>query len=95
MGDRRERAAETDSDGVFANVRYAGQKKKAPGKGGNRYYKNIGLGFKTPREAIEGTYDGSRDVHMTGFGRFRAWSPRNRRVAARTRSGRFGGRWRL
>merc|ERR1712159_776743 len=38
------------------NVRYVGQKKKAPGKGGNRYYKNIGLGFKTPREAIEGTY---------------------------------------
>jgi hypothetical protein len=29
-------------------------KKKTPGKGGNRYYKNVGLGFKTPREAIEG-----------------------------------------
>ena len=28
--------------------------KKAPGKSGHRYYKNIGLGFKTPREAIEG-----------------------------------------
>ncbi|ONM16158.1 40S ribosomal protein S11-1 [Zea mays] len=27
-----------------------------PGKGGNRFWKNIGLGFKTPREAIEGTY---------------------------------------
>jgi small subunit ribosomal protein S11e len=25
-----------------------------PGKGGLRYYKNVGLGFKTPREAIEG-----------------------------------------
>jgi small subunit ribosomal protein S11e len=25
-----------------------------PGKGGNRFWKNIGLGFKTPREAIEG-----------------------------------------
>ncbi len=31
-------------------------KKKSPGKDGYRYYKNVGLGFKTPREAIEGTY---------------------------------------
>ncbi|KAG6405735.1 hypothetical protein SASPL_133329 [Salvia splendens] len=31
-------------------------KGKAPGKGGNRYFKSIGLGFKTPREASEGTY---------------------------------------
>eukprot|EP00898_Chlorokybus_atmophyticus_P008050 jgi/Chlat1/8246/Chrsp77S07673 len=31
-------------------------KKKAPGKNGNRFWKNIGLGFKTPREAIEGVY---------------------------------------
>jgi Ribosomal_S17 N-terminal len=30
-------------------------KGKRPGKGGNRYWKSIGLGFKTPREAIEGT----------------------------------------
>ncbi|KAJ0672761.1 putative ribosomal protein S17/S11 [Helianthus annuus] len=28
-------------------------KGKRPGKGGNRFWKNIGLGFKTPREAIE------------------------------------------
>lgn len=31
-------------------------KRVAPGKGGTRYWKNVGLGFKTPREAIEGTY---------------------------------------
>ncbi|KAI3450881.1 hypothetical protein Pfo_007546 [Paulownia fortunei] len=31
-------------------------KGNAPGKGGNRYWKSIGLGFKTPRDAIEGTY---------------------------------------
>ncbi|CAL5358901.1 unnamed protein product [Camellia sinensis] len=31
-------------------------KGKRPGKGGNRYWKNVGLGFKTPRDAIEGTY---------------------------------------
>ncbi|KAL1562885.1 30S ribosomal protein S11, chloroplastic [Salvia divinorum] len=30
---------------------------KTPGKGGNRYFKSIGLGFKTPRETSEvGTY---------------------------------------
>lgn len=27
-----------------------------PGKGGNRYFKSIGLGFKTPREASEGRF---------------------------------------
>ncbi|KAL1364460.1 hypothetical protein HN51_012652 [Arachis hypogaea] len=31
-------------------------KGKRPGKGGNRFWKSIGLGFKTPREAIQGTY---------------------------------------
>lgn len=31
-------------------------KGKRPGKGGNRYFKSIGLGFKTPREAIEGNW---------------------------------------
>ena len=29
---------------------------KIPGKAGNRWYKNVGLGFKTPKEAIEGKY---------------------------------------
>ena len=28
--------------------------KKIPGKFGLRFYKNIGLGFKTPKEAMEG-----------------------------------------
>ena len=31
--------------------------RKTPGKGGARYYKNVGLGFKTPKEAIEGGND--------------------------------------
>lgn len=30
--------------------------KTAPGKNGKRWYKNVGLGFKTPKEAIEGNY---------------------------------------
>merc|ERR1711966_387949 len=42
---------------VGVNVGFAAStKKKAPGKAGTRYYKNVGLGFKTPRSAIEGTY---------------------------------------
>eukprot|EP00246_Nothoceros_aenigmaticus_P012873 TRINITY_DN417_c0_g3_i1.p1 TRINITY_DN417_c0_g3~~TRINITY_DN417_c0_g3_i1.p1 ORF type:complete len:161 (-),score=21.22 TRINITY_DN417_c0_g3_i1:362-844(-) len=32
------------------------KKGKAPGKAGQRFWKNVGLGFKTPREAVEGTY---------------------------------------
>lgn len=28
--------------------------KKIVGKGGLRWYKNVGLGFRTPKEAIEG-----------------------------------------
>merc|ERR1712174_159733 len=31
-------------------------KKRTPGKDGYRFVKSVGLGFKTPREAIEGTY---------------------------------------
>ncbi|KAL2319234.1 hypothetical protein Fmac_028203 [Flemingia macrophylla] len=33
-----------------------GGKGKRPGKGGNHFWKSIGLGIKTPRDAIEGTY---------------------------------------
>lgn len=33
----------------------ASAKGKAAGKAGTRFWKNVGLGFKTPREAIEGT----------------------------------------
>ncbi|WP_348257328.1 hypothetical protein, partial [Salmonella enterica] len=40
---------------VFLSCKKIG-KGKRPGKGGNRFGKSIGLGFKTPREAIEGTY---------------------------------------
>lgn len=32
------------------------KKGKAPGKAGQRFWKNVGLGFKTPREAIEGAH---------------------------------------
>ncbi|KAL7746627.1 40S ribosomal protein S11-B [Sorochytrium milnesiophthora] len=35
---------------IFLNAKSADQ------KGAKRWYKDVGLGFKTPREAIEGTY---------------------------------------
>ena len=40
------------------NCRYKVTKKtkRIPGKAGLRYYKNVGLGFKTPKEAIEGIF---------------------------------------
>lgn len=38
---------------VYCSSKKSG-KGKVPGKGGNRYFKSIGLGFKTPREAVEG-----------------------------------------
>jgi len=44
---------------VFAVLCFFGSsnksgKGKRPGKGGNRFWKSIGLSFKTPREATEG-----------------------------------------
>ncbi|PNX88542.1 40S ribosomal protein s11 [Trifolium pratense] len=38
---------------VFLSSKKSG-KGKRPGKGGNRFWKSIGLSFKTPRDAIEG-----------------------------------------
>ncbi|PNX58632.1 40S ribosomal protein s11, partial [Trifolium pratense] len=37
---------------VFLSSKKSG-KGKRPGKGGNRFWKSIGLSFKTPRDAIE------------------------------------------
>ncbi len=41
--------------GVFQNHQRVLGKKKGKGKGA-RFWKNVGLGFKTPKEAIEGSY---------------------------------------
>ncbi|GLI58731.1 hypothetical protein VaNZ11_000485 [Volvox africanus] len=53
MADQTERAFQKQFGvtGCFKS-----KEKKAPGKSGHRYYKQIGLGFKTPKEAIEGHY---------------------------------------
>tara|TARA_B100001142_G_scaffold229536_1_gene227603 strand:+ start:794 stop:1162 length:369 start_codon:yes stop_codon:yes gene_type:complete len=44
-------------------------KNKAPGKAGTRYYKSVGLGFKTPREAIEGACSLSVVARCASFSR--------------------------
>ena len=53
MADVQKENAYQKQDGVFQNTKVLLAKKshKIP-----RYYKEIGLGFKTPKEAIEGTY---------------------------------------
>lgn len=38
---------------IFQNPKTAGKTKE------KRWYKDVGLGFKTPKEAIEGTYIGT------------------------------------
>ncbi len=43
---------------------FKSKEKKAPGKSGHRYYKSVGLNFKTPREAIEGAR--SRAARLRG-----------------------------
>ncbi|KJX99765.1 unnamed protein product [Zymoseptoria tritici ST99CH_1A5] len=40
---------------IFLNGKKTGGKSKV-GKGGRRYYKDVGLGFRTPKTAIEGSY---------------------------------------
>jgi hypothetical protein len=36
------------------------------GKGGRRWHKDVGLGFRTPKTAIEGNYIGMCILHMLG-----------------------------
>merc|ERR1719160_2379983 len=38
------------------SVRFHNLMTKMPGRHGTRWHKNVGLGFKTPKSAIEGTY---------------------------------------
>lgn len=37
----------------------AGARSQRTGKGGRRWFKDVGLGFKTPKNAIEGDYIGA------------------------------------
>lgn len=40
-------------------------KSSRPGKGGRRWYKDVGLGFRTPKTAIEGNYIGMSRQHAS------------------------------
>merc|ERR1711988_614325 len=52
MAEQNERAFQKQ-DGAFLNSKAV---LAAKTKKGVRYYKNVGLGYKTPKEAIDGTY---------------------------------------
>lgn len=44
---------------IFLNSKAQSGKTKKKGKGGQRWYKDVGLGFRTPKNAIEGNYIGT------------------------------------
>ena len=44
---------------IFQNPKTKSAKSKRVGKGGRRWYKDVGLGFRTPKTAIDGTYIGT------------------------------------
>ena len=43
---------------IFVNQKSKRTKSTKVGKGGRRWYKDVGLGFRTPKTAIEGSYIG-------------------------------------
>lgn len=43
---------------IFVNQKSKRTKSTRVGKGGRRWYKDVGLGFRTPKTAIEGSYIG-------------------------------------
>jgi small subunit ribosomal protein S11e len=43
---------------IFLNHKVKAAKSRKVGKGGRRWYKDVGLGFRTPKTAIEGSYIG-------------------------------------
>jgi small subunit ribosomal protein S11e len=53
VGDQTEKAFQKQ---LGVNGGWVKPARRTPGKGGLRFYKNVGLGFKTPKEAIEGSY---------------------------------------
>merc|ERR1712137_879301 len=57
MADQNERAFQKQPTIFLGRKRVLGKSKKTKSKtGGLRYYKNVGLGIKTPKEAIDGNY---------------------------------------
>lgn len=54
---------------IFLNHKAKASKSKKVGAGGRRWYKDIGLGFKTPKEAINGSYIGTMPQDLKHFRR--------------------------
>ena len=46
---------------IFLNSKAVNIKSRRRGKGGRRWYKDVGLGFRTPKTAIEGAYIGTSE----------------------------------
>ncbi|KAI8471989.1 MAG: ribosomal protein S11 component of cytosolic 80S ribosome and 40S small subunit [Monoraphidium minutum] len=53
MAEQTERAFQKQ---LGVNIGFRKLSKKVPGKCGQRFYKNVGLSYKTPKEAMEGIY---------------------------------------
>lgn len=53
---------------IFLNSKVKAKSARA-GKGGRRWYKDVGLGFRTPKTAIEGTYIGMSTPESGAMGR--------------------------
>src|SRR5262245_55059707 len=49
---------------IFLNAK-SKSKSKRVGKGGRRWYKDVGLGFRTPKTAIEGSYIGMEEIFVS------------------------------
>lgn len=49
---------------IFVNTKAKRAKSTRAGKGGRRWFKDVGLGFRTPKTAIEGTYIGTEIVQV-------------------------------
>ena len=49
---------------IFLNQKNKATKSKKVGKGGRRWYKDVGLGFKTPRNAIIGNFIGECNLEV-------------------------------
>ena len=48
---------------IFLNQKVKAKSSRV-GKGGRRWYKDVGLGFRTPKTAIEGTYIGMWNLEV-------------------------------
>lgn len=55
---------------IFLNSKVQSGKSKRKGKGGRRWFKDVGLGFRTPKTAIEGHYIGMLSLETSYAAQF-------------------------